>query len=102
MLRHTLVEQLRFNAEAFGQRPALQLVGGPELTYRDALERTIALAAAIRERSDGSAVAVLRRNGPDSALAFLACQLAGVAALPVNPYTTALDGIIDFCIARAY
>jgi acyl-CoA synthetase (AMP-forming)/AMP-acid ligase II len=85
MLRHTLVEQLRFNAEAFGQRPALQVVGGPELTYRDALERTIALAAAIRERSDGSAVAVLRRNGPDSALAFLACQLAGVAALPVNP-----------------
>lgn len=97
MLRHILVEQLRINAEAFGYRPALQVVGGEELTYRDALARTIALAAAIRDRAPDSAVAVLRRNGPDSALAVLACQLAGVAALPVNPMLAPPE--IDYLLA---
>ncbi|MCT2583539.1 class I adenylate-forming enzyme family protein [Actinophytocola gossypii] len=97
MLRHTLVEQLRLNAEAFPDRPAIEVVGGPALSYAGALDRTLVLATAIRRRGDGSPVAILLRNGPDAVLAFLACQLAGVPALPVNSALTAseIDYILD-------
>jgi acyl-CoA synthetase (AMP-forming)/AMP-acid ligase II len=84
MLQHTLVEQLRFNAGAFPDRPAIQVAGSPALSYAGALERTLVLATAIKRHADGSPVAILQRNGPDAVLAFLACQLAGVPALPVN------------------
>ena len=97
MLQHTLVEQLRFNAASFPDRPALQVVGGPELTYAQALDRTLVLATAIREHADGSPVAILHRNSPDAALSLLACQLAGVAAVPVNNVLTAteMDYLLD-------
>jgi acyl-CoA synthetase (AMP-forming)/AMP-acid ligase II len=97
MLQHTLAEQLRFNAASFPERPALQVVAGPELTYAEALDRTLVLATAIRERSDGSPVAILHRNGPDAALSFLACQLAGVPAVPVNNVLTPseMDYLLD-------
>jgi acyl-CoA synthetase (AMP-forming)/AMP-acid ligase II len=97
VLQHTLVEQLRFNAAAFGGRPALQVVGGAELSYAEALDRTLVLATAIREHTDGAPVAILHRNGPDAALSFLACQLAGVAAVPVNNVLTPteMDYLLD-------
>ncbi len=91
VLQHTLAEQLRFNAAAFPDRPALQVVGGAELTYAEALDRTLVLATAIREHSDGTPVAILHRNGPDAALSFLACQLAGVAAVPVSNVLTPVE-----------
>jgi acyl-CoA synthetase (AMP-forming)/AMP-acid ligase II len=91
MVRHTLAEQLRLTAASYPDRPAVQVVGGPELTYAEALDRTLALATAIRERGSGGAVAILLRNGPDAALAFLACQLGGVPALPVNGALTATE-----------
>jgi acyl-CoA synthetase (AMP-forming)/AMP-acid ligase II len=97
LLRHTLVEQLRLNAAAFGDRPALSVVGGPELTYAQAYHRTLLLATAIRRHADGSPVAILQRNGVDAVLAYFACQLAGVPALPVNNVLTApeVDYILD-------
>jgi acyl-CoA synthetase (AMP-forming)/AMP-acid ligase II len=97
MLQHTLVEQLRFNAASFPERPALEVVGGPGLTYAEALDRTLVLATAIREHTDGSPVAILHRNGPDAALSFLACQLAGVPAVPVNNVLTPseMDYLLD-------
>jgi acyl-CoA synthetase (AMP-forming)/AMP-acid ligase II len=97
MLRHTLVEQLRFTSASYPDRPAVQVVGGQELTYAAALDRTLALATAIRERGHGSPVAILLRNGPDAVLAPLACQLAGVPALPVNGALTASE--IDYVLA---
>ncbi|HEY0449734.1 class I adenylate-forming enzyme family protein [Actinophytocola sp.] len=97
MLRHTLVEQLRFTSASYPDRPAVQVVGGQELTYAAALDRTLALATAIRERGDGSPVAILLRNGPDAVLALLACQLAGVPALPVNGALTASE--VDYVLA---
>jgi acyl-CoA synthetase (AMP-forming)/AMP-acid ligase II len=97
LLQHTLVEQLRFNAATFGDRPALQVVGGAELTYAEALDRTLVLATAIREHADGTPVAILHRNSPDAALSFLACQLAGVPAVPVNNVLTPteMDYLLD-------
>lgn len=99
MVRHTLVEQLRITAASYPDRPALQVVDGPELTYAEALDRTLALATAIREHTDGSPVAILLRNGPDAALAVLACQLSGVPALPVNGALTATE--IDYLLDDA-
>src|ERR1700744_153122 len=97
MLQHTLAEQLRFNAATFPDRPALQGVGGAELSYAEALDRTLVLATAIRERTDGSPVAILHRNGLDAALSFLACQLAGVPAVAVNNVLTPseMDYLLD-------
>jgi len=91
MLQHTLAEQLRFNAASFPARPALEVVGGLGLTYAEALDRTLVLATAIRERTDGSPAAILHRNSPDAALSFLACQLAGVPAVPVNNVLTPVE-----------
>lgn len=96
MVRHTLVEQFRFTAAAYPDRSAIQVVGGPELTYAQALDRTRALATAIRMHSDGGPVAVLIRNSADAALAYLACQLAGVPALPVNGALTPTE--IDYLL----
>lgn len=97
MVRHTLVEQFRLTAASYPDRPAIQVVDGPGLTYTEALDRTLALATAIREHTDGSPAAILFRNGPDAALAFLACQLAGVPALPVNGALTVpeIDYLLD-------
>ncbi len=91
MLQHTLAEQLRFNAASFPDRLALEVVGGRGLTYAEALDRTLVLATAIRQRTDGSPVAILHRNSPDAALSFLACQLAGVPAVPVNNVLTPVE-----------
>jgi acyl-CoA synthetase (AMP-forming)/AMP-acid ligase II len=103
VLQHTLVEQLRVNAEAFGDRPAIQVVGGPELSYADALSRTLALATVLRKSAGGSPVAILQPNGPDAVLAYLACQLAAVPALPVNHalLPAEIDYILDDSSAGA-
>jgi acyl-CoA synthetase (AMP-forming)/AMP-acid ligase II len=99
MLQHTLVEQLQFNAEAFPDRPALHVIGSSELTYRAALDRTLTLASIIRRHVDGSPAALLQRNGADSVLSILACQLAGVAAVPINPVLTPSE--IEFILDDA-
>lgn len=99
MLQHTLVEQLQFNAEAFPDRPALHVIGSSELTYRAALDRTLTLASIIRRHVDGSPAALLQRNGADSVLSILACQLAGVAAVPINPALTPSE--IEFILDDA-
>jgi octaprenyl-diphosphate synthase len=53
------------------------------------------------------AIALLERHNALSetinrARAFGETARAALAELPVNPYTAALDGIVDFCVARAY
>jgi octaprenyl-diphosphate synthase len=56
------------------------------------------LPAAMRllERYDAIASTI------DRAKRFGETARAALAGLPINPYTVALDGIVDFCIARAY
>jgi acyl-CoA synthetase (AMP-forming)/AMP-acid ligase II len=87
VLQHALVDQLRINAEFFPSRPALSVIDGPALTYDEAWRRTCGLARALAdvpERGELRPVGLLLPNGLDAALAYLACQLAGCVAVPIN------------------
>jgi acyl-CoA synthetase (AMP-forming)/AMP-acid ligase II len=87
MLQQSVADQLLINAVAFPERPAIEVVDGPAATYGEAWRRTVALADALRdvpERDGRRMVATLLPNGIDAALAYVACQLAGCTAVPVN------------------
>lgn len=87
MLQHAIVDQLRLNARSFPQRPAIETIDGPSLTFGQAWRRVVALAETVRDepvRNGRRVVAVLLPNGPDATLAYLACQLAGCTSVPVN------------------
>src|SRR5437660_1101405 len=59
---------------------------GEILTYGDLDAQSRAVAVAIRCRVDaGDRIILLYRPGPEFIVAFLACQLAGVVAVPVYP-----------------
>ena len=62
-------------------------IGGDAFTYRqliDRMERLAAALGAVPPGRNGPMVAVLLSNGADLLLSFLACQLRGVAAVPIN------------------
>lgn len=86
-MRFSIAEQLEVVARAFPDRVAVEMVGAGSYTYRQLIERMEQLAAAIGEvpsGRNGRMVAVLLSNGADSLLSFLACQLRGLAAVPIN------------------
>jgi acyl-CoA synthetase (AMP-forming)/AMP-acid ligase II len=59
------------------------------VSWRDLREETAALASALRERTPrGAAVAVLSGNCVEVVETYLACAIAGVVAVPVNPNLT--------------
>lgn len=87
----TIAEQLEVIAGAFPDRIAVEMVGGGSYTYRQLVARMHALAAALGEvppGRNGPMVAVLLSNGVDSLLSYLACQLRGAAAVPINTRLT--------------
>jgi octaprenyl-diphosphate synthase len=59
-------------------------------------ESDLAEAMRLMDRHNAIAATIDRARG------FGAAARAALSELPINPYTEALDGIIDFCIARAY
>jgi acyl-CoA synthetase (AMP-forming)/AMP-acid ligase II len=86
-MKFTIAEQLEVVAGAFPDRIAIEIVGGRSYTYRELVARMNALAAALGEvppGRNGRMVAVLLSNGVDSLLSYLACQLRGVATVPIN------------------
>ena len=86
-MRFTIAEQVEAAARAFPDRIAVEMVGGGVFTYRQLIDRMERLAAALGEvptGRNGPMVAVLLSNGVDSLLSFLACQLRGLAAVPIN------------------
>jgi acyl-CoA synthetase (AMP-forming)/AMP-acid ligase II len=86
-MQFTIAEQLEVIAGAFPDRIAVELVGGKSYTYRQLVARMHALAGALGDVSpgrNGQMVAVLLSNGVDSLLSYLACQLRGVATVPIN------------------
>ncbi|WP_178133971.1 class I adenylate-forming enzyme family protein [Vineibacter terrae] len=86
-MRLTIAENVAVRALAHPDRPAIDVLGGPGLTYGAAWRRVVALAGAIGMAAPGPhgrMVAVLLDNTADALLAYLACQWAGVTAVPVN------------------
>ncbi len=68
-------------------------------TYARLWQRTLELGAAldvVRRGPHGAMVAILLPNGADHIAAYLACQLVGAAAVPVNTQLTAPE--IDFIV----
>jgi acyl-CoA synthetase (AMP-forming)/AMP-acid ligase II len=87
VLQQSIVDQLRGNAHQYPDRPAIEVVDGPSVTYAEAWRRVVKLAATLSdvpERDGLRMVALLHPNGIDAALSYLACQLAGCTAVPVN------------------
>jgi len=86
-VRLTIAECVAARALAHPDRPAIDVLGGPSLTYGETWRRVAALADAVRAVEPGPhgrMVAVLLGNSADALLAYLACQWAGVTAVPVN------------------
>lgn len=87
-MRLTLAEAIISRCLNHPERTAIEVLqGGPTLSYGDVLHRIIALADAIRDVAPGRhgrMVAILLPNAADHVLAYLACQWAEVAAVPVN------------------
>jgi acyl-CoA synthetase (AMP-forming)/AMP-acid ligase II len=86
-MRLTIAECVAARALAHPERPAIDVLGGPSLSYGEAWRRVEVLAEAVSAAQPGPhgrMVAVLLGNSADALLAYLACQWAGVTAVPVN------------------
>ncbi len=87
-MRLTIAENVASRALAHPDRVALEVLdGGPSFTYGQAWARITALAAALSATEagrHGRMAALLLPNEADAVLAFLACQVAGVAAVPIS------------------
>ncbi|HWX28461.1 MAG TPA: class I adenylate-forming enzyme family protein [Steroidobacteraceae bacterium] len=86
-MRFTVAEQVEAVARAFPDRVVVEMVGGRSYTYRQLIDRMERLAAALGDvpsGRNGPMVAVLLSNGVDSLLSYLACQLRGLATVPIN------------------
>jgi acyl-CoA synthetase (AMP-forming)/AMP-acid ligase II len=103
---HGLVNDVWVNAQRFRDKPAI--ICGPDratLTYHDAGCRIDALATALREArgpaitSTAPRVGLLFPSGPDAILAYLACQLAGCVALPLN--IRLVEGELEYILRDA-
>jgi acyl-CoA synthetase (AMP-forming)/AMP-acid ligase II len=86
-MRLTLADTIAVRCLSQPDHTAIRVLGGTTLTYADVWRRVISLAAALRDvpaGPHGPAVGLLLPNGADAVLAYLACQVAGVAAVPIN------------------
>ncbi len=85
-LPDSLVAMLRASVDAQGDTEAVVEVGGPRLTYRQLWDRAARVAGGLRAAGvqRGDRVGNLLPAGADWVAAFLASQLAGAVAVPVN------------------
>jgi len=81
----TLKELLEQSAQAFGDRPALGMVGGASLSYRMLQDRAEALRTLLRDRGivHGDRVVLLGENMPTWGVSFFAVTSLGAVAVPV-------------------
>jgi len=86
-MTETVFAAFERTARAHGAKPFLHVPGGPELTYREALERVGAIAARYRARGWGAGhrVALLLENRPEFLLHFLALNAVRASVVPLNP-----------------
>ena len=93
-------QELADRAARFGERIAVRVDQGPELSYRDwdGAANAVAWGMAAAGIRRGDRVVLLLTNGEacDFAVAFAACHRLGAAAVPVNPRYAAreLDHIL--------
>lgn len=82
----SLVAMLRGTVDAHGDHEAVVEVGGPRLTYRQLWDSAARVAGGLHAAGvrRGDRVANLLPAGVDWVVAFLATQLAGAVAVPVN------------------
>jgi acyl-CoA synthetase (AMP-forming)/AMP-acid ligase II len=94
-MRFTVADCVALNARAFPERVAIEVLEPRSSgvhpvqtwTYGHVWRRVIGLAGGIggvEAGPHGPMVAILLPNGADHALAYLACQVVGAAAVPVN------------------
>ncbi|MBT7663312.1 MAG: AMP-binding protein, partial [Rhodospirillaceae bacterium] len=91
-MRLTIAENVAVRALAHPDRIAIEVLdGGATLTYGQVWCRITALAEALSAALSGAEagrhgtmVALLLPNEADAVLAYLACQIAGVAAVPIS------------------
>ncbi len=96
-----IIEELADRAAQFGDRIAMLVDQGPSLTYREWDQAAAAVARGMRDAGvhHGDRVVLLLTNAEacDFAVAYVACHLAGAAAVPVNPRYAARE--IDHVLA---
>ncbi|MEQ9641615.1 MAG: AMP-binding protein [Alphaproteobacteria bacterium] len=86
-MRLTLADTVAVRARSQPGHEAIRVLGGTRLTYAECWRRVVGLAEVLRDAPagpHGAMVGLLLPNGADAVLAFLACQMAGVAAVPIN------------------
>ena len=84
----SIAENVAVRALAHPDRVAIEVLdGGPTLSYGQVWCRVVALAEALTATvagRHGPMAALLLPNNADAILAYLACQMAGVAAVPIS------------------
>lgn len=83
----SLVSMLTASVDRYGGKEAVVDLGADQrLTYSELWQRCARVAAGLRSKglAPGDRAAIRLPNGLDWVLAFWGCQLAGVAAVPVN------------------
>jgi acyl-CoA synthetase (AMP-forming)/AMP-acid ligase II len=87
-MRLTIGENFAVRASSHPDRIAIEVLdGGATLTYGQAWRRVMALAAALADAEagrHGRMVGLLLPNEADGLLGYLACQMAGVTAVPIS------------------
>jgi long-chain acyl-CoA synthetase len=88
-----IVDLLERDAALYADRPAVEVVGGPRLTYRELHERVVRVAAGLAERGlkRGDRVAVMAGNGLLFFDVYLASAYLGAASVPINSHLTATE-----------
>ncbi len=99
-MNETIYEALRAVAEARPQAPAILAVDREPLSFAELLQQVDAVAATLEELplAPGARVAVALPDGPETAVAFLAC-VSAFAYLPLNPAFR--EDEVKGCLARS-
>ncbi len=85
LTRFTLQDILLRGARSYGIRPALSMIGGPPVSFRDMREHAFALASVLRDRGIrfGDRVALLSENRPEWGITYLAVASMGAVVVPL-------------------
>jgi len=83
----TFKHVLKNSVEKYGERPALSMVNGEPITYRQLGEKVHTLSTILADRGikAGDRVAILSENMPNWGIAYFAITTMGAIAVPILP-----------------